>query len=472
MSLGDINSLAPGIGNAKLPEANTKNVKAHRKPPQSFITVVELLLESVITYVPASEDKTVAGEGSSVTDMEIDVASSKGKGKAIVSASEEKEDSGQESSVSLVKVVFILKLLKEILLISHVPPPKGPTSIGAGGIFHHILCKFLPHLRSSKREKKTDGDWRHKLAGRASQFLVASCVRSTEARRRIFIEINNAYIDFVDNCKVHRPPGNDIQAFVDLLGDVLAPRSPTGSSISGEASVTFIDVGLVRSLTRTLHMLDLDHAESLKIVPGLVKVLELVTKEHVHAAEGTTTRAENPTKPPDHSQRGGTNSADDMEHDQDIDGGFAPPSEDDYMHETYEDARGLENGLGSETKLMKMRMERMKDTMIWKKMKCITCPHPDTDQDDHEIEDEFDEDMIEEEDEDDEDDDGGVILRLGEGMNGINVLDHIEVFGRDHSFSNDSLHVMPVEVFGSRRQGRTTSIYNLLGRSGDSSVPS
>ncbi|GKA41702.1 hypothetical protein Tco_0734362, partial [Tanacetum coccineum] len=66
-------------------------------------------------------------------------------------------------------------------------------------------------------------------------------------------------------------------------------------------------------------------------------------------------------------------------------------------------------------------------------------PHLDTDQDDHKIEDEFDEDMIEEEDEDEEDDDGGVILRLGEGMNGINVFDHVEVFGRDHSFPNDTL---------------------------------
>ncbi|KAJ9560583.1 hypothetical protein OSB04_005743 [Centaurea solstitialis] len=546
LSLGDMNS--------KLTEANTKNVKVHRKPPQSFTTVIELLLESIISFVPPSEDKTVAGEGSSVTDMEIDVASSKGKGKAIASGSDEKEDGGQESSASLAKVVFILKLLKEILLMygpsvhvllrkdaelssSHVPPPKGPTSIGAGGIFHHILCKFLPHLRSSKREKKTDGDWRHKLAGRASQFLVASCVRSTEARRRIFIEINNAYVDFVDNCKVQRPPGNDIQAFVDLLSDVLAARSPTGSSISGEASVTFIDVGLVRSLTRTLHMLDLDHADSLKIVPGIVKVLELVTKEHVHAAEATTARAENSAKPPDHSQREGTNNAgdlshsteaaalpnassaptevvepfttvqtyggseavtDDMEHDQDIDGGFAPPSEDDYMHETSEDARGLENGLGS----VGIRFEIQPDIREsldeddedmsgdegdevdededgedeghndLEEDEVHHLPHPDTDQDDHEIEDEFDEDMIEEEDEDDEDDDGGVILRLGEGMNGINVLDHIEVFGRDHSFNNDSLHVMPVEVFGSRRQGRTTSIYNLLGRSGDSSGPS
>ncbi|KAI3491195.1 hypothetical protein L1887_44441 [Cichorium endivia] len=526
------------LGNAKPPEGNAKNVKVHRKPPQSFVTVIELLLESVISYVPPPEDKTVAGEGSSVADMEIDIALSKSKGKAIASATEE---NGQESSASLAKVVFILKLLKEILLMYgpsvHVLLRKdaevSSSHGGGGGIFHHILCKFLPHLRSSKREKKSDADWRHKLAGRASQLLVAACVRSTEARKRIFIEINNAFSDFVDSSKVQRPPGNDIQAYVDLLGDVLAARSPTGSSISGEASVTFIDVGLVRLLTRTLQILDLDHADSIKIVPGLVKVLELVTKEHVHAAEANTTRGENPTKTPDHGQPGGTdhtgdmdpsqstetaalpNSSsaptevaegfstvqtyggseavtDDMEHDQDIDGGFAPPSEDDYMHENSEDARGLENGLGS----VGIRFEIQPDIREsldeddedmsgdededgdddghndLEEDEVHHLPHPDTDQDDHEIEDEFDEDLIEEEDEDDEDDDGGVILRLGEGMNGINVLDHIEVFGRDHSFSNDTLHVMPVEVFGSRRQGRTTSIYNLLGRSGDSSVAS
>lgn len=36
-----------------------------------------------------------------------------------------------------------------------------------------------------------------------------------------------------------------------------------------------------------------------------------------------------------------------MEHDQDIDGGFPHPSEDDYMHETSEETRGLKNGLGA-----------------------------------------------------------------------------------------------------------------------------
>nr|GEW65177.1 hypothetical protein [Tanacetum cinerariifolium] len=164
-----------------------------------------------------------------VIDMEIDVASSVGKGKPIASGYEEKEDTGQESFESLAKVVFILKLLKQILLMYgpsvHVLVRKDVefSSSHGGGIFHHIL----------------------------------------EARRRIFIEVNNAFSDFADNGKVQQSPGNDIQAFVDLLDDVLAARSrahsPIGSLISGEASATFIYVGLVSSLKRTLHLLDLDH---------------------------------------------------------------------------------------------------------------------------------------------------------------------------------------------------------------------
>lgn len=99
-------------------------------------------------------------------------------------------------------------------------------------------------------------------------------------------------------------------------------------------------------------------------------------------------------------------------------------------------------------------------------------PHHDTDQDDHELEDdEFEEEILVEEDEEDEDDDDRVILRFEDGINGLNVLDHLEVL-RDHRFSDETLHVMPVEVFGSRRQGRTTSIYSLLGRTGDGATPS
>ena len=124
----------------------------------------------------------------------------------------------------------------------------------------------------------------------------------------------------------------------------------------------------------------------------------------------------------------------DMEHDQDIDCGFAPPSEDDYMDETSEETRGLDNGLGS----VEIRFEIQPDfhESLDEDEKDMSgdegdeidqdkdgddegrndleededhhLPHLDTGQDDREIEDEFDEDMIEEEDEDEEANDGGV----------------------------------------------------------------
>ncbi|KAF8377410.1 hypothetical protein HHK36_030787 [Tetracentron sinense] len=557
---GEMSSIASGNGQGKFPESNSKNVKVHRKSPQSFTSVIELLLDSVITFVPSMKDEAMIDgflDTPSLADMDIDVSSSKGKGKAIATVSEESETNNQDASVSLAKTVFILKLLTEIILTyassvhillrrdaeissCRIPPQRYPTGYCDGGIFHHILYKFLPYSSNSKKEKKVDGDWRQKLATRASQLLVASCIRSTEARKRIFTEISNVFNDFVDSSDGFRAPDNKIHAFIDLLNDVLAGRSPTGSYISAEASSTFIDVGLVQSLTRTLQILDLDHADSSKVVTGLIKALESVTKEHIHSADPNSGKGENSGKLPDdqnqpgRADNGGDRSqslettfqpdhnavepdhvdsfnavqasgsfesvTDDMEHNRDLDGGFAPATEEEYMHETSEETGSLGNGIqnvgirfdiqhhvqtnlvdedddedmsgddGDEVDEDEDEDEEHNDL---EEDEVHHLSHPDTDQDDHEIdEDEFDEDVLEEDDEDDEDDEDGVILRLEEGINGINVFDHIDVFGRESNFPNDALHVMPVEVFGSRRQGRTTSIYNLLGRTGDQGAPS
>ncbi|KAG8632786.1 E3 ubiquitin-protein ligase UPL2 isoform X2 [Manihot esculenta] len=566
---GNMHTLATGYVQGKLHDSNSKSAKVHRKFPQSFITVIELLLGVVSSFVPPSKDEAVVDvpqDVSSSTNMDVDVAAikGKGKGKAIATVCEEKESSSQEASASLAKVVFILKLLTEIVLmysssvhvllrrdteISSLRGQKGSTCLWSGGIFHHILGKYIPYSRNVKKDKKLDGDWRHKLATRASQLLVASCVRSTEARKRVFTEISYILNDFVDSCNGSRPPTNDIHTNIDLLNDVLAARTPTGSYISPEASATFVDVGLVKSLTRTLEVLDLDHTDSPKVVTAVIKALELVTKEHVNIDIG---KNENSTKPPVQSTLGRAENivditqsaeivpesnhdsvsadhaesfngvqnfgpsealADDMEHDQDPNGGYAPANEDDYMQETSQDMRGLENGMdtvgirfeiqphGQET-LDEDEDEEMsgddgdevdgedddddddddndddgeeddEDHNDLEEDEVHHLPHPDIDQDDHDIDDdEFEEELLEEDDEEEEEDEDGVILRLEEGINGINVFDHIEVFGRDHNFSNETLHVMPVEVFGSRRQGRTTSIYSLLGRNGDTAVPS
>ncbi|KAL0693668.1 hypothetical protein Bca4012_060848 [Brassica carinata] len=417
----------------------SSKAKVYRKPPQSFIAVVELLLDSMCNFIPPAKDDMVEGDSTSA-DMDIDLASIKGKGKAVAATPEEKKALSQDISASLAKTVFILKLLSEMLLMysssihiilrrdAEINSLRGPQqkSGQVGGIFHHILHKFIPYSRV-KKEKKSESDWRQKLASRANQFLVGASVRSAEARKRIFSDISSIFSDFIDTSNAPKPPVNEIHILIDLLSDMLSARSPTGSHISAEASNTFVDAGLVMSLTRTLEVLDLDNVESPKAVTGIIKVLELVTKEHAHSAVSNS-KNENVNNPSDQIQsaRGDTTAdtseageimlrlnhdsmtadhvenfggsrtyvgsedvTDDMEHDQDLDEGFAAGG-DDYMQEAAEDARGLENGIGS----------------------------------------------------------------------------------MDHRFSDETLHVMPVEVFGSRRQGRTTSIYSLLGRTGDGATPS
>ncbi|XP_009379977.2 E3 ubiquitin-protein ligase UPL1 isoform X1 [Musa acuminata AAA Group] len=540
----EVVSVAAGSGHSKLPDLSVKNTKAHRKSPQSFTSVIEYLLDLIVKFVPPSEvnchTDTVPGTPS-LSDMDIDSTSAKGKEKVIAVSSEDGKITTQEALASLAKIAFIIKLLTEILLTyassihvllrkdaelsSSRATSKGLSGNSSGGIFHHILHNFLPYPGIHKKDKKTDGDWRHKLATRANQFLVASSVRSTEGRRRIFSEISRVFNDLVDSSNNCRAADSHMHAFVDLLNDILAARSPTGSYISAEASVTFIDVGLVRSLSRTLQVLDLDHADSPKLIPGIIKVLELVTKEHVHSAYINSAKGDNSLKlasnehqvgssdfhgerfqalemasQPDHTevvadqreavngiQTSGNYHSDDMEHDRELDGNFAREAEDDFMHEASEDGTGLENGVST----VEIRFEipqNAEDDMgdedddedmsgdegevdeddeddeennDLEEDEVHQMSHPDTDHDDHEIDDEeFDEDVLEEEDDDDDDDDG-VILRLEEGFSGINVFDHIEVLG------GDNFSVMPLDIFGSRRQGRTTSIYNLIGRTGD-----
>ena len=47
------------------------------------------------------------------------------------------------------------------------------------------------------------------------------------------MEISNILNEFNDLSNDFRPPGNDMQAFIDLLNDELAARSPTTDHVEG-----------------------------------------------------------------------------------------------------------------------------------------------------------------------------------------------------------------------------------------------
>lgn len=522
----DVGLTSPMSGQNKAPDSNSKASKGHRKPPTSFTSVIELLLDLIAMFVPpGNSDDSVGGTTCSPTDMDIDCALRKGKGKAPAVPAEGSKTSNQEASASLAKSVFILKLLTEILMtytpsihvllrrdaeISSYRGSQRCNSISSGGgIFHHILHNFLPHSGSLKKDKRADSDWRQKLATRANQFLVAASTRSAEGRKRILTDANNVFLEFCSSSVGCRAPVTDLHAIVDLVNEMLCARTSSGSYVSSEASATFIDVGLVQSLTRTLQILDLDHADSSKIVTGIVKALELVTKEHAlssdpnSAKEGASQKT--PSNQDDHEimennsnrfhsletasqpdtrdeQMEGFNGVqasdfpdsvpDDIDHDPNLDGGFAT-EEVEFMHEPSESVRSIENGittveinfdiphnmedhLGDEDDDEDMSGDDAEgdgdedddeDDEENNDEDEVHMSHPETDQDEHEIEEEFDEDIMEEED-DDEDDEDGVILRLEEGINGMNVFDHIELFGPGgNNFSNATLGDMPLEVF-------------------------
>lgn len=105
VGVGPTNTEAPGTGNGhgKTHVSNAKSIKGHRKPSQSFIDVIELLLESICTCIPPSKDDNTSNVLPGTTtssDMDIDVSMNKGKGKAVATMSDSNETNSQEASAS------------------------------------------------------------------------------------------------------------------------------------------------------------------------------------------------------------------------------------------------------------------------------------------------------------------------------------------------------------------------------------
>ncbi|XP_056850490.1 uncharacterized protein LOC130499947 [Raphanus sativus] len=103
-----------------------------------------------------------------------------------------------------------------------------------------------------------------------------------------------------------------------------------------------------------------------------------------------------------HTYVGSEDVTDDMEHDQDLDEGFAAGG-DDYMQEAAEDARGLENGIGSMGIEFEMHthVQENLDEEEDEEMSGDEGDEIDEDENDNEEEDEEDNDLEEEEEEDD-----------------------------------------------------------------------
>ncbi|WJX46839.1 E3 ubiquitin-protein ligase upl1, variant 2 [Trifolium repens] len=279
------------ISESKSHDGSGKYLKSHKKVPVNVTQVIDQLLEIVLKYPPMKGQEDSECES---TLMDIDESNMKVKGKSKVEETVTLEPES-ERSTEMVKVIFVLKLLSDILLMyghavgvilrrdSEMCQFRGSNQpSGQNGIIHHVLHRLL----SSIDKSAGPGDWRGKLSEKASWFLVVLCGRSGEGRKRVtngLVKELMSFSNFESNSlKSSLSPDKRLFAFVDLVYSILSKNSSSGSlpgsGYSPEIAKSLIDGGIIKCLTSILQVVDLDHPDAPKFANLVLKGLECLSR--------------------------------------------------------------------------------------------------------------------------------------------------------------------------------------------------
>lgn len=280
----------------KVQDGPGKGSKSHKKIPANLAQVIDQLVEIILQF-PCSNSREDCS--TYLAAMEVDEPATNVKGKSKIDEAT-KGDSVvlPERSAALAKVIFVLKLLSDILLmyvhaitvvlrrdseICQLRSASQLGSVGQGGVVHHVLHKLLP-LSSDK--SSGPGDLVEKLSEKASWFLVVLCGRSSEGRRRVISELVKA-LSLYSNSGTNSSqssllPDKKVLAFVELVYSVLSKNTSSSSiSVSGyspDIARGMIDGGVVPCLSSILQAIDLDHPDASKIANLILKALESLTR--------------------------------------------------------------------------------------------------------------------------------------------------------------------------------------------------
>lgn len=284
------------IPEMKVQDGPGKGSKGHKKIPANLAQVIDKLLDIILQF-PCPSSQEDCSSFQAAMDVDESAVNVKGKSK-IDEATKGDSDVIPEKSAELAKVIFVLKLLSDILLMyvhaisvvlrreSENFQQRSASQLdapGQGGVVHHVLNNLLP-LSSDKSSGL--GDLRAKLSEKASWFLVVLCGRSNEGRRRIISELVKAlslYSNSGSNSlQSSLLPDKKVLAFVELVYSVLSKNTSSSSlSVSGyspDIARGMIDGGIVPCLSSILQAIDLDHPDAPKIANLILKALESLTR--------------------------------------------------------------------------------------------------------------------------------------------------------------------------------------------------
>jgi E3 ubiquitin-protein ligase HUWE1 len=270
-------------------------------PPATFSSTIQALVAAVKAYPPRLGAGAGAGAAGTSSDMDTDEA---GEGEE----KPEKPKVVSAPTIAAVRASLALRLLTDFTLVYSAAAGQilrhggdgklaDRESSDAGGsqtdLLRHVLYSQLAEVSPSPKkagERKDEGAFVGGDGGwdggeRAAYFLLAMCVRSPEARRRVLAEVAKALAlpasegrdrDRDPNAPEGKPeaPARALVEFVNSLVKTAASKA----NLAGELQRGMRDAGLLRALCVALDRVDLDDVAAPALARAMLRPMETLTK--------------------------------------------------------------------------------------------------------------------------------------------------------------------------------------------------
>jgi hypothetical protein len=288
-----------GTGKGTSTPTNEKGEKTGEKIPSKpnpvFASVIQSLVVAVKAYPPRRDEGA-----ETATETEETTTSAMDTGESTEKEPEPENEKGVSApTIAAVRASLALRLLTDFALVYSAAAGAILKHAGGGdekdkdGLLTHVLYSQLAGPAPVSGGLPA-GDTGWDGGERAAYFLLAMCVRSCEARRRVLSEVVKALTrekatGFGEkNCVAtsDKPPSlqnhakkafTPARAFVEFVNS-LVKTAGSKAHLASELQKGMRDTGLLSALCAALDRVDLDDIDASGLVRAMLRPMETLTK--------------------------------------------------------------------------------------------------------------------------------------------------------------------------------------------------
>ena len=261
-----------------------------------FGSVIQSLVEAVKAYPPIELPKTGTGNeieiGNVPSAMETDANVVTVDSEGDKNSTETKRDKGPSApSIAAVRASLALRLLTDFTLVYSAAAGQilkrdkdDKDGNKSEGLLTHVLYSQLAgESPNTSAAGMPTGDTGWDGGERAAYFLLAMCVRSPEARRRVLTEVAKALTkeqsasEISKSEKSPKSPFAPARAFVEFVNS-LVKTAGSKAHLANELQKGMKDTRLLSALTTALDRVDLDDNDAADLVRAMLRPMETLTK--------------------------------------------------------------------------------------------------------------------------------------------------------------------------------------------------